>query len=436
MKTRTFHLIIILIFAFSNVSRAQISDPNRLSEPHQLKTDLVGTYPQEVLAYSWYADFWFLYETSYITYTSFGEASEIRIVSEEGESRTLNTYNSDQNITESLMQYKEGDNWVNTERYRTEYLDAFMEANSISESWNGSSWEIDFGTQYEYTFDGDQVSAMIIKIYDKEAGEWINSSRVTHTYSGGEGQVAESISETWQDGAWIASAKTRYEWADNNISVMYMSGWVDGAWDESAKMVYEYGENGSMTLTMYSDYGDGSWSPAQRFIDNNDSHGNAVLSTVEFYTTQWDMLSGLKFLLSYDGNNVVERITQSYSLFEPGTEVELNTPEWENVYKEEFKEFASLSTDPLIISSETVEHYPNPAKEAVTLKLSKLKNNTLSITVMNPAGQISLSEKVYVPIDEFRHTLRLNELPSGIFVVIVKDESGRVVSSSRLVHQQ
>jgi hypothetical protein len=414
---------------------AQVSDPNSFKKTPQLKTDLVESYPQEVLEYYWLAEAWFLYQTSYITYTSFGEPSETRVVGNEGDVKTFNTYNSDHNIIESLVQIKEGDNWVNYERLLTEYLDDMMETKSVSESWNGSAWVLDYGTQYEYTLDGNQISVIIITIFDKETGQWINSSRVTHTYSGGDGQVSGSISDMWKDGTWEAVYKTRYEWEGDNLSIMYMSGWVDGAWEESSKMVYEYGENQSTTLTMYSNPGDGSWAPAQRFFDNYDSHGNTVLSTIEFYTTQWDMLSGTKCFLTYNGGDVTERITQSYGFFEPGNEEETFTSDWKNILKEEFKEFASLSTDPLLLFSETVEHYPNPAKETMVLKLSNLKNNTLSINVLNAAGQVSLSEKVYVPIDEFRHTLNLNELSSGLFVIIVKDESGRVVSSSRLIHQ-
>ncbi len=435
MKTPTLSLIIVLLFVFSNISMAQVSDPNSFKKTPQLKTDLVGSYPQEVLEYNWLAESWVLSHTSYIKYTSFGEPSETRVVRTYEETKTLNTYNSDQNIIESLVQIKEGDNWVNYERFLTEYFDDMMETKSVSESWNGSAWVLDYGTQYKYTLDGDQVSVMITTIFDKETGEWINSYRTTFTYSGGVGQFSESISEMWEDGAWEAVSKTRYEWAGDNISILYMSGWVDGAWEESSKMVYEYGENESTTLTMYSSPGDGSWTPSYRYVDNYDSHGNAVLSTAESYSAQWDMFFGTKYALTYSGNNVTERITQSNSIFEPGNEEETFTSDWKNILKEEFKKFASLSTDPLSLLSETVEHYPNPAKETMVLKLSNLKNNTLSISVLNAAGQVSLSEKVYVPINEFRHTLNLNELSSGLFVIIVKDESGRVVSSSRLIHQ-
>ena len=436
MKTIRLILTAIILLTTINIIMAQAPGQGHLNQKSKLKTDVIGSYPQEVLEYYWLAEAWTLSQTSYIKYNSVGEPTEVRYVGNGEELRSLYTYNADHNVTEVIVQLKEGGIWVNYERDVTEYLNERMETKYVSESWNGSAWVLDYGTQYEYTLDGDQISVVITTIYEKETGLWNNSSRITHDYSGGAAQFSESIYEMWKDGAWEAVFKTRYEWEGDKVSVMYTSGWTDGAWNESSKMVYEYEGDESMTMIYYSSTGDGVWTPTQRIIDNYDSHGNSILSSIEFYSTDWELFDGTKYLLTYSGDNLTERITQSYSIFEPGTEVEVITPGWKNVYKEEFKDFAALSTNPLLVGVKMVQTYPNPAQNETTLRLENLKNNNITINVMNVTGQLAISKKIFVPIDDFSHSVNLSDLPSGTFIILVRDESGRVVSSTRLIHQQ
>lgn len=398
----------------------------------ELKTDVIGSYPQEVWEYNWTVEFWMVFQTKYITYASFGEPIEIKVVGMGGESKTLFSYDSDQRLTSTLEQEKEGEQWVDNRRDITVYLDNDLVSSHVVENWTGASWQISFGTQYEYTMDGDHPVVTVTKIWDRDSGSWLNSTRTTFTMGTGS-VIDETISETWMGGAWVNSSKTRFVFEDDK-TILFMSGWLDGAWLESTKMVQEFGENESMTNTMYSGPGDGTWTPAQRFTNNYDSHGNAILTTIEFYTSQWDMLSGTKYLLTYDGNNLTERITQTYSLVEPGNENNTITPGWKNIYKEEFKEFASLSTDPLLRGVQMVQAFPNPAKEEATLSFQNMKNKNLNISILNLAGQLFISDQIYVPIDSYKHTISLDDLSSGTFIILIRDEAGKVVSSSRLIH--
>ncbi len=435
MRTLYFSLAIILSLFISSLGMAQVPDILSVGKSPQLKTNIVGCYPQEVWEYNWMVEFWMLYQTKNITYTSFGKPSEIKIVGSAGDSRTLYTYNTDHLLTQALDQNKVGESWVDNRREITEYAENQMASSHIIETWNGSGWTLNFGTQYIFTLDGEYLAVVLIKIWDRESGDWINSSRTSFSYVSGEMNVGESITEMWLGDAWINSYKTRYVYRAGG-SDFYMSGWVDGAWVESTKMVYEFGVNESTTMTMYSGPGNGTWTPVQRFIDSNDSHGNTILTTIEFYTTEWQMLSGSKYLLTYDGNNLTERITQMYSPFEPGMAGAASSGGWENSYREVFQDFASLSTLPLLQELVAVQYYPNPAREEVKLNINNLKNTHLTISIMSLTGQVSSSEQIYVPDDEYRHTIDLRKLPSGTFIIMVKDESGRLVSSSSLIHQK
>ncbi len=437
MKTRNLTLVIILLLVFSKLTMAQVPDPMALVDSPKLKTDLVGSYPQVVQEYNWVAEFWLIYQTTYITYTSFGEPSEEKMIGTNGDSRFLYTYNSDHNQTEVLEQHREGgEEWVNYTRELIEYVDGRWTSKLTNEQWNGSGWDMIYGNQYTYTYDGDLITGFVIQIWDKESGQWINSTRTTQSYSSEDGMVSEAVSETWEDGAWVNFSKVKYVWLDEQIGEMYMSGWLDNAWVESTKMTFDYGDFSSLTFTVYIGPGDGTWTPSQRIIDQNDSHENLILSTMEFYTTDWEMLSGMQFLLTYNGNDVTERITKMYSPFEPGISSTVSTSTWNNVLKEVFSEFASLSSIPLLLGGESISHYPNPASDQVDLNIHNLKNTQLSVSVMSLSGQAGLTELINVPTDEYHHALNVRSLPAGTYIILTNDKSGRLVSSSKLIIQK
>ena len=149
----------------------------------------------------------------------------------------------------------------------------------------------------------------------------------------------------------------------------------------------------------------------------------------------WLMLSGSQFDLTYDGNNLVERITKAYSMGEPGTKGATFGVGWQDVWKEEFKDFASLSTLPIIIENVSIDHFPNPARESVSMKINNLQDRNLTITVMDLTGKTVHQDRLYVLSNSFMHVVSLEDLPAGTFIIQARDASGKLVSSSRLIHQ-
>jgi len=434
MKTRILTLSALILLGFSNqgFTQAPAGLPENLRAG--LKTDIVGSYPQEIWEYNWVVEYWMVFQKKYISYTSFGEPSEITVIGLGGESRTLYSYNNQGLLVQTLEQDKTGNNWVDNRRETNEYTNEGFIRLGIIENWNGSGWVMEYGIEYSYSFNQDRIITYLTRLWDRESGDWINSSRTAFSY--GTSNVLEAITETWLGDAWINSSKIRYVYDGENVAEMYLSGWLDNDWVESTKMVYEYGDNDSWTMTYYSGPGNGTWSPSQRFINNYDSHGNAILTTIEFYAGDWMMLSGTKYLLTYDGSNLTERITQVYSATEPGNEKSVSTMGWRNVLKEEFKDFASLSVDPVIKGIESVSIFPNPAREEVHLNINNFRNKKLTVVLMNLNGQVNFTGQLVVPTDRYSYTINLDAMPSGLFFVLVKDESGTIVSISKLLHQQ
>lgn len=427
MKIKILTAVFISIFILSIKVFSQIPDPQTFIKSPELKTGIVGSYPTKVWEYKWIVEYWSIFQQKNISYTSFGEPSLITISGEGGGSRTYYDYNSDNLLLQTLEQVKSGEDWVNTRREVSEYGEKGNVSSYIVESWTGSGWVIEFGNQYTYTMDGEKVVEMTVKIWSREDGAWINSTRSSISFSQ-DMSVIETVTMAWENEGWVNSSLTRQEYVDGKISEMIMSGWIDGAWVQSTRITYEYSDFNSMIMTLFTKSGNDSWSPSQRFTENFDSHGNIIRSTVEIFIADWMMLSGSEYLLTYAGDNLTERITRSYT-----------GASWKNVYKEEFIDFSSLSTNPLLTNPgyiNQINHYPNPAKDHVTLNIDNLGNKNLEITILDLSGKRHMEKNLFVPVDNFKYTIQLDNLPAGTFIIQARDESGRIISGLKLLHHK
>ena len=149
-KIFTFLSIIVLIFISAQIVRSQVIIPDGFDKTEKLKTNVVGSYPTEIWEYNWIVEYWSPLQKQYISYTGFGEPSEIIVVGLDGETRSVFTYGSNQMMTEKLEQKKVGGEWVNDRRTTNAYDDNMMETSSIVESWNGLAWVIQAGNKYSY----------------------------------------------------------------------------------------------------------------------------------------------------------------------------------------------------------------------------------------------------------------------------------------------
>jgi hypothetical protein len=418
----------------AQLSYSQVTIPDDLTNTGKLKTNVVGSYPTEIWEYNWIVEYWSPYQKQYISYTSFGEPSEILVVGLGGETRSLFTYGSNQMLTEKVEQKKVGGNWVNDRRTTNAYDDNLMETSTIVESWNGSEWVIQTGNIFDYDTSLEGVMVMTVTMWSREDGIWINSARITYSY-GSEMLVSEAVTEIWENGGWVNSSKTRFVYEDNKVKEMYMSAWDDDSWMESTKMVYEYSGNDSQIMTLYTGLA-GNWIPSQRFTDNYDDHGNTILTTIEIFITDWVILSGSEYTLTYEGDNLVERITKTYSMSEPSEPPLKTGGTWKNVYKEEFKSFASLSTNPIDLESSRVIVFPNPAHGQVSLKFENINDKNLELSVIDLSGRSYLKKDVYIPSSHMIYDLKFDELPAGTFIILTRNREGKVISSSKFLNKK
>lgn len=433
MNYRLTSLLGLLAILTMNLS-AQIDSLSVFSSKAKLKTDLVDTYPQHILEYSWndISESWSPYSTVDITYTSSGMPASIELADPSGKSLDLFTYDNHGQEIERISKYFEDGTWVNSTMETTSYLDELYSLNSMSYEWNGTDWELFEGTKYEYAWSGSRVLTMSVQYYRSETG-WTEALRHSYEYSGTSNVPSAVVSEMFEDGQWNTYSKVEYVYEGDLPTAFYMYVWEEEAWQPTTKMTYEYGAHRSSVMISYSWLSD-AWMPSMRITETNDSHENLILSLSEYYTEGWATIMGNQYELTYNGNDVTQRITKMWALFTPGTESS-STDQWKNVLKEVFSDFTSLSTQTINQEIMVLRVYPNPSSDYIEIDIKGLENKQYSVSLINIEGKVMLTR----PVSGVKKVIinkSIVSLPDGVYMVIVTDMNNLPVANKRIIIQK
>ncbi|MCX6225185.1 MAG: T9SS type A sorting domain-containing protein [Bacteroidia bacterium] len=389
----------------------------------KLKSGLTGSYPQHTVEYNWVTD-WVLFRTVETSYFPFGEPASIEYTTNGNKTRNLFSYNDQHDQTEVISQVFVDGSWMNQSRDITTYYSNRFPQEMRTEQWNGTDWVLQNGFQITLEMDGNRVKVMTYKNWNDTTLVWKNSMRETYSYPATGQNYTSVISETW-DNAWVYILKKEYTWANNRVSESLNYSYSGADWVLTGKNTYEYQDNGSHVTTTYLSLGPGQWLAMQRFTYLFDSHGNATLYQTEMYSilNVWTIFSATSFELTYSGNNLTQRITRNYS------------SGWNNVRKEVFSNFASLSTDVSLLSPTGLNIFPNPAGKQAVVRLSMLKAGAVTLSVYSITGQKILEETFTTGGSDVNLQLNLDKVRPGSYILMAHDKQGNEIGKTRLIKQ-
>ena len=173
---------------------------------------------------------------------------------------------------------------------------------SIDEYYNGTSWEIFSGNNYEYDSNNNLTKETYYN-YDAVAGLWKISYTTSYVYDANN-KVVQSLNQNWD----TTTNKLENSYRE---SITYTSGKYAGLigeeWDNTTlswvykwKDVLSYNNNLPESGLFYT------WNGSQWVIDSRGTltySGNKVISSLDekWISSQW--VNSSKTLLSYDANN-------------------------------------------------------------------------------------------------------------------------------------
>ncbi|MDX6747801.1 T9SS type A sorting domain-containing protein [Polaribacter sp. PL03] len=280
--------------------------------------------------------------------------------------RTLNTYNSNGDLSQILNQTFLNSNWVNEGKFDLTYTSNRL-SSAIGYEWNGSTW-----------FLGQE-----------------DSFRITFSYNSN-GNVSVSKSDEWNGTNWVDSDRTIFTY-DGNNRVIIDEGqiWNGTNWATDYKSEYTYDANGN-TVTEIESYLDNGILTVQPLV------------TITFDTTKlmssfshpFRDKTGLDVL--FPTFSVVNKISGKSSTNSRTTYYYGNEP------TASVSDFATLS----------FTAYPNPTKDFITIDTanSKVEN----IVLFNVLGRKVFSSN--------KKELDIRNLSKGVYILKVKTTEGKIAS--------
>lgn len=404
---------------------------NSIGTEQGILKSVQNSYPCEVNHYFWdVTTIWMPDYNMYKTYDTHGNImTEMQANANTGDTteRYVYTYDSQQRLTKEVYQLWNNGNWVNAEQYYFEFDDQDNPTIWLHQIWQGGNWVANNGAKYIYTYDiNNNITEKIFQNWDNMNTTWKNSMKYIYTYDlngyltervyqtwddifnvwasmykeihtvSGSGVVNETIYQSWDNpnSTWVNQEKHAnilwHEWSgdvyESQIQSYTSLQWNSGIWENWYRETITYDAYGG-SVNLMENYFNGNWMNATKETLTYDEHAYLTGDKVEFWTNNvWVIDHGFKNLLTYNNNDLVQKINQNWDQF---------AQQWANSYKEEYSDFVNIGgINSIPLQQAGLLLYPNPTSGIVNLEMNAPDEEIISVTVMNATGQVVYDQRI------------------------------------------
>lgn len=257
---------------------------------------------------------------------------------------TVRTYNSaDQLKTVVIKNYTSG-SWENSSRTVYTYNNGKVKT-EIDQSWNGTDWEDNRRTVYSY--DGGQLKTEIDQ--DWNGTDWENEDRTTYAYDS-DGNIVQELEEEWSGGVWVKDSRDVKQYNKGWLTSVTDQDWDGSQWMNVDRELYSH-INGDYYYNeiVYQDYSSGNW-----VNDDKDKFTFTSFNKIAQYTT-------------YDWDGTI----------------------WEGDFRQIFgyEEYEDGTTATETATSPGIKVYPNPASDYINF-INNSSAETMNVDIYNVKGQL------------------------------------------------
>ncbi len=302
-------------------------------------------------------------------------------------------YNEVDKLTETLVQYKEIDNWINETLETFSYNADNLTESYLIQNWRSNVWQDSLRINYYYE---DEVPVREEWIYyDLLRNE--PQYRCLYTVNA-EGKVIEEIWEYVWDNLWYAYLKGVYSYSNELL--------VDEFW---------------------YDFIDNIWTPSGRYTYNYVNEDIAEING--FYWENYNWTPYYKYLYTYGVNDLLIRINyQEYSS---------EDSQWLDISKFEYfwELVTNIDNEDLILSPQTPVLFPNPFCESFSIDFPSLTRSLPeTVSIYDIKGRKIQTLNLKLKQEKVMQTIGdLSALPSGIyFIKIGKQNSIPPIKAVRI----
>lgn len=330
-------------------------------------------------------------------------------------SRSIYSYNSENQVIEIITQINNAGTWVNSSRTQNTYTGNDL-TEEIESSWNGSTWVNSIRTQN--TFAGNNLTEEVESTWN--GSSWVNSFRIQNTYAGN--NLIEEIESNWDGANWVLFSRTLYNYnASNQLldDLFQLRNAENTSWENANRTIYTYNASDLLEQEAYQE-----WNAAIPSWDNSElrTYSYTGSNVSEIISSYWDGFAYLledRSLLTYNGDGLIAQI-----IFQ-----EYDGSDWENTSRITFIYPAcqSLSTEDFVTFD--FSFYPNPSNDYLKIVNLPQGHPEINYTIYDMSGRLVKNGKLN---SDF--TINTQNMTDGLYVLKLSDESSSVAKQLVVKH--
>ncbi|PWA04361.1 T9SS type A sorting domain-containing protein [Flavobacterium psychrotolerans] len=346
----------------------------------------------------------------------------------------LSGFNSfGQKIQTSTTETWKNENWGNLAKTNFTYDSNGYLVHNLSQSWDINSWSDNSQSDYINNLDGT-VNQMTSQLWDTEANAWLNTQRVSYTYTAAK-KVMSSVSEFWIATNWQFYLRQTNTYDSNGYLTKNLSQMWDylTPWKNTSQTLFTNNPNGTPSQTVFQSWnGVNAWNDFERITYTYTATDKVLTAITETWATpNWVNLN--RETNTYDGNGyLTNSLSQdwvvspngwknesqtNYTNLGDGTPAQIITQNWDDTgsaWKNSLR--ITFTYAPLAVNNAVSEKgfaiFPNPAQDRITIKtnnairgITYLIYDQMGRKFLN--GTLNLAETV----------IDVNQLATGIYFI-------------------
>lgn len=335
----------------------------------------------------------------------------------------------------------------NSIRYSYQYDGDGLLTHTYGAGWNGVAWDTGSLSTHHYsngvwdtsyvhewvdgmgtttpmsreirTFGPDGLLTMELQLWNDTINGYENESKMTNTYTAG--KLTEVYTTWWNGTSYMPYAIAEYSYNGDNMDTA-TNRYYNGGWINSSRSVYTYDVNNDVVLEEIQAFQNNTWVTTLKWHSTYDGDHNKL--------TQWEeVLTGgvwintMMFQYTYTNTNLLETAT---------------TTEWDDVtaqfipkqgtgkvvyYYEEFDPSGLSNT---VKNNTTLQVFPNPATNNISIRSSTAHSAPFSITIFDATGR-SVKHWNEPPSTFYQKQVDVSSLPSGSYFLRISDRPQEAV---------
>ncbi len=345
----------------------------------------------------------------------------------------VQTFDANNNITSTISEYWDGTTWqLNTNTLYT-YNSSNQVVTMIEQSWGGSAWTPVSQDVYSYNSAG-KLYVDQYQTWDAGTLAFVASTQKTYYYDGANNKINET-DQMYVSGSPVYTSQWAYTYSGTNqlLTTTY-STWTGSTWAPLTMTSNTYDSTGNMTYTLYQNYDAGTGTWVNSTLHSYTLFTSGHMATVDVYQT-WDnvgsaWVNSMQYTYSYNSNNqLVSSVGQSWNVV--GVYEFANGDPMSRYYYQIYTPTTAVNN--VALNADDANIYPVPAQGMLHVDVKWAEAQAASISIYDAQGREVRQWNAPSGTD-YSSAVSVNGLANGTYFVKIAGAKNQIVKQIVVAH--